>query len=152
MYNSTYNGYAVYRFLDDSKSVIYIGRSSKVHNRIYKQHFTNRGHLPIECYNNTCKIDIVKLDNNLECKALEEYLIEKYRPIYNKQDKSKSYNKVDYGSFEDKLSSMEKWHNYRYLKEFNNDSINYNKKNSIVAYLYCLLLFFGIVYEFILKQ
>ena len=39
----------VYRFIDTTGKVIYIGKTINIHNRI-KQHF-RAGHLPIECYN-----------------------------------------------------------------------------------------------------
>ena len=149
--NINYNSYAVYRFLNESKSTIYVGRSKHIFTRIYKQHFTNKGHLPKKCYDETCLVEIIKLDNNAECKALEDYLIEKYRPKYNKQDKSKSYKIQSFGELEGYLENLEKWKRYRFFRDFNTDSINMNKKSAIASYVFCILLFVSIIYQFILK-
>lgn len=59
-----YKRYAVYRFLDKNKNIIYIGMTNNAHRRIYQQHFTSRGHLPYEGYNSTCMVDIIKLKIN----------------------------------------------------------------------------------------
>ena len=114
-----YNGYAVYRFLDKNKNIIYIGMTNNAYIRIFQQHFTNRGHLPYECYNSTCRVDIIKLYSNLEAKGLEDYLINKYRPKFNKRDKEKDIFIMNkYGQLGDVYSSMENWRPFRRIKGF----------------------------------
>lgn len=151
MNNSIYKGYAVYRFLDKTGNTIYIGRSKNIYNRIYKQHFTSKGHLPYKCYDSTCIVEFIKLDNNAECKALEDFLIDKYRPIFNSQDKSKSFKRQSFGELEDYLVDLEKWKRYRFIKPLDNNSIVKSKFHGYAAYMICLILFFSIIYEFIFK-
>lgn len=144
-----YKNYGVYRFLDKNKNTIYIGRSKNIYNRIYNQHFTPRGHLPKECYSSTYLVEIIKLDNNMECKALEDYLIEQYRPKYNIQDKSKSFRIASFGSFEKQLSKMEKWKTYRVLKDFDDKQIRKHKNSFMLSYAVCLLFFIAIIFNLI---
>ena len=122
-----YKGYAVYRFLDENKNIIYIGMTNNAYRRIFKQHFTNHGHLPDECYKSTCRVDIVKLENNLEAKGLENYLINKYRPKFNKKDKEKDIFIINkYGRLGDFYSSLEHWKPFRKLKNFKSPDPNNN--------------------------
>lgn len=146
-----YKGYAVYRFLDTNKITIYVGMTNNAYRRIYQQHFTNRGHLPYECYNSTCRVDIIKLNSNLEAKGLEDYLINKYRPKFNKRDKEKDIFIVNkYGQLGEVYSSMEKWSNYRTVKHFNITQTK-NKlsvKENIIFYILLIITTTGGLYLF----
>lgn len=84
-----YNGAGCYRFIDANDNTIYIGCSKTIDDRIFKQHFKT-GHLPSECYDSTLGIDIIKTKDYAEALSLEQKLIDKYRPSYNKRDKSKN--------------------------------------------------------------
>lgn len=141
-----YNGYAVYRFLDRDRNIIYIGMTNNARRRIYQQHFKDRGHLPQECYNSTARVDIVKLNNNLECKTLEEYLIDKYRPKFNKRDKTKNPFGT-YGSIE-QYDKMEKWSSFRNLKDFNS-KVEKDKHSNIFVVGYIAALLIIVIYQLI---
>lgn len=84
-----YNGTGCYRFIDANDNTIYVGCSKTIDDRIFKQHFKN-GHLPSECYDSTLGIDIIKTKDYADALSLEQKLIDKYRPRYNKRDKSKN--------------------------------------------------------------
>ncbi|MCR8746218.1 GIY-YIG nuclease family protein [Romboutsia lituseburensis] len=139
-----YKGYAVYRFLDRDKNIIYIGMTNNAWRRIMNQHFKPNGHLSQDCYSQTARVDIVKLDNNLECKSLEEYLIDKYKPKFNKRDKSKNPFGT-YGSIK-QYDDMEKWKPYRTLKDFNSKIEKPKNSNWFVASYIAILLLIGIIY------
>ncbi len=131
-----YTGYGVYRFLDKDKNIIYIGMTNNIWRRIMNQHFKNSGHLSQECYSQTARVDIIKLKNNLECKALEEYLINKYKPKFNKRDKHKSYGYIE------QYEEMEKWKPYRKLRDFNEAPITVDKDNIIFVIIF-IAMFLG---------
>lgn len=136
-----YKGYAVYRFLDLDRNTIYIGMTNNAYRRIYKQHFTNRGHLPVECYSKTAKVDIIKLNNNLEAKGLEDYLIDKYRPKFNKRDKPKNPFSTDFGELGKIFADMENWRTFRILRDFNyiKTTRKLTAKENIVFYIILIL-------------
>ena len=115
-----YKGHCVYRFLDRDMNCIYIGKANNAYRRIYQQHFTKRGHLSEECYRSTARVDLIKLNNNLESVGLEEYLINKYKPKFNKKDKSKDpFILNQYGATGEFYSQMENWRTYRTIRNFN---------------------------------
>ena len=138
-----YKGYAVYRFLDRDRKIIYIGRTNNAWRRLMNEHFKPSGHKDYECYNSTARIDIIKLNNNLECKALEEYLIDKYRPKFNKQDKTKNPFGT-YGAIEH-YDKMENWKPYRKLKDFNSKVEKPKNSNLFVASYIAILLLIGLI-------
>lgn len=139
-----YKGHGVYRFLDRDRNTIYIGMTNNAHRRIYQQHFTNRGHLAHECYQNTARVDLIKLNNNLEAKGLEDYLINKYKPKFNKRDKAKDpFILNQYGKLGEVYSNMEKWKPFRTLKPFNTQTSN--KKVNDKVLLIALVIFFMLV-------
>lgn len=77
--------YYVYRFLDVDDNILYIGKTNNLESRIY-QHFNN-GHLEEQCYNNVDKVEYLDFKNESDQHISEIYLINKYKPIYNKRDK-----------------------------------------------------------------
>ena len=77
----------VYRFIDKDKKIIYVGKSNNLDRR-YGQHFKKGGHLPKECYNSVWKMEYIKVDSELNALLLETYYINKYRPKYNKLNKT----------------------------------------------------------------
>lgn len=76
----------VYRFIDIEGNIIYVGRSSKFERRIKYEHFTDRGHLPEECYREAKRIEYAEVNTLNESKVYELYLIDKYKPKYNNID------------------------------------------------------------------
>lgn len=81
--------FCVYRFKDKEGKVIYIGRTVNLHDRLQNQHFTLRGHLSQECYDEVDKVEYANLSSKSEMKIYELYLINKYTPKYNVQDSNR---------------------------------------------------------------
>lgn len=77
----------IYRFIDKNQKVAYVGKTNNLNKR-YNQHFGKRGHLTKECYNSVWKIEYIKVDSELNALLLETYYINKYRPKYNKLNKT----------------------------------------------------------------
>ncbi|MGL5642021.1 MAG: nucleotide excision repair endonuclease [Paraclostridium sp.] len=77
----------VYRFINSNENIIYVGKTNNLDRR-YVQHFNKKGHLPSECYNSVWKIEYIKTDTELNALLLETYYINKYRPQYNKLNKT----------------------------------------------------------------
>lgn len=77
----------VYRFIDKNKKIIYVGKTNNLDRR-FGQHFNKGGHLPKECYNSVWKMEYIKVDSELNALLLETYYINKYRPKYNKLNKT----------------------------------------------------------------
>lgn len=77
----------IYRFIDKNRKVIYVGKTNNLNKR-YNQHFGKKGHLTKECYNSVWKIEYIKVDSELNALLLETYYINKYRPKYNKLNKT----------------------------------------------------------------
>lgn len=84
----------VYRFIDKNEKVIYVGKTNDLDRR-YKQHFNGYGHLSDSCYRSVWKIEYIKVDNEINALLLETYYINKYRPFYNKLNKTKRAVSVD---------------------------------------------------------
>lgn len=76
----------IYRFIDSNLKPIYVGKTNNLDRR-FKQHFT-KGHLPKECYNSVYSIEYIKVNSELNALLLETFYINKYRPIYNKLNKT----------------------------------------------------------------
>ena len=110
-----YESFGCYRFLDNEAKTIYIGKSKNVHRRLFSQHFKKNGtygHLPIQCYKDTCKIEIIKCKDHAQTVALEQYLIDKYLPKYNTSDKRKDlFNATKFENI-DYYKQLEKWKLY----------------------------------------
>ncbi|QEZ68934.1 hypothetical protein D4A35_08305 [Paraclostridium bifermentans] len=144
-----YKGYAVYRFLDVNKNIIYVGMTNNAYRRIFQQHFTKNGHLPFECYNLAARVDIIKLNNNLEAKGLEDYLINKYRPRFNKRDKEKDiFITNSYGALGEFYSKMESWRTFRVLRPFHipKQTNKLTFKENIIFYIILTIALIGGLY------
>lgn len=74
----------VYRFLNKKGFVIYIGKTQDLDNRVYS-HIEN-GHLPLSCYKEVDKIEYLELPTRVDMDIVEVYLINLYKPLYNKLD------------------------------------------------------------------
>ena len=96
----------VYRFIDTTGKVIYIGKSINIHNRM-KQHFRG-GHLPLECYKNVSRIEYQKYRTESDSLIMETYYITKYNPRYNQLQKSRDIPNIE---FDEK-----KWRLYKELQ------------------------------------
>ena len=96
----------VYRFIDTTGKVIYIGKTINIHNRM-KQHFRG-GHLPLECYKSVSRIEYQKYRTESDSLIMETYYITKYNPKYNPLQKSRDIPCI---KFDEK-----KWRIYKELQ------------------------------------
>ena len=75
----------VYRFLNDTGSVIYVGKSKQS----LQQRFAGHQHLPDECYNLVKTIEYIECSTEADMSIKEIFYINKYQhnPIFfNVQD------------------------------------------------------------------
>ena len=138
-----YKGPGCYRFLDGEARVIYIGSSKNIHRRLFSQHFKKNGghgHLPIDCYNSVYKIEIMKTNDYPDALKLEQILIDRYVPRYNKRDKRKDLFNNSYDS-----DIKENWHLYYSFKEYDFNKIELTRKQNKLALAITVIFFFSII-------
>lgn len=147
-----YEGFGCYRFLNSQAQTIYVGKSKNVHRRLFSQHFKKNksyGHLPIGCYENTCKIEIIKCKDHAQTVALEQYLIDKYLPQYNVSDKRKDlFNKTKFEN-QEYYERLEKWQLYHTFREYDFDKIELTKKQNKLMLAASLVFFIVIISYFV---
>lgn len=134
-----YTGPGCYRFLNSEAKTIYIGTSKNIHRRLFSQHFKSNGsfgHLPIECYESTYKIEIIKTKDYAAALSLEQILIDRYVPKYNSRDKRKDIFNRTYES-----DIKENWKLYYTFKEFNFNKIKNSKTQNRLALALTYLFF-----------
>lgn len=107
--------YYLYRFLDADGNILYIGRTNDIERRILKEHFTELGHLPEECYKSIDKIEYAEITNESEEVAYEAILINKLRPKYNVQFKDDGKFSIELPKFEWKRLEIDEYY-FKYLK------------------------------------
>ena len=78
----------VYRFIDCEGNIIYFGKTVNIDLRM-QQHFSDKGHLPKECYRSVAKIEYQKHKTESDALIMETYYITKYSPKYNKLGQSR---------------------------------------------------------------
>ena len=69
----------VYRFLNKDNEIIYIGKAVRLKARI-----DSHNHLSKECYAERVKIEYVEFNTEDDALFVEQYLISKHKPKYNK--------------------------------------------------------------------
>lgn len=151
MYGITikYKGPGCYRFLDELENTIYIGSAKNIHKRL-SSHFSPKGsNVSKEAYNKTARVEITKTDSYPTALALEQVLINRYKPKYNKKDKSKNMNSKVVKN-EEEYYKLEKWKLYYDIKELDKDKIEYTKKQDTLLVLFTYAIFMLIVLNFIL--
>ena len=143
-----YESFGCYRFLDNEAKTIYIGKSKNVHRRLFSQHFKKNGtygHLPIQCYKDTCKIEIIKCKDHAQTVALEQYLIDKYLPKYNTSDKRKDlFNATKFENI-DYYKQLEKWKLYYTFREYDFNKIQMSKKQNRLAIAITFIFFITVI-------
>lgn len=148
-FQNKYNSFGCYRFLDCEAKTIYVGTSKNVHRRLFSQHFKKNGtygHLPIECYKSTYKIEIIKTKDYAQALALEQYLIDKYIPRFNNRDKRKDiFNSTNFENIEYYKKLDRTWNLYYTFKEFDKDKIKTSKIQNRLALAFTFLFFFSII-------
>lgn len=98
----------VYRFIDKYKRTIYIGYTGQSLDKRMSSHF-QKGHLPNKCYNSIARIEYLKYATKSDAMIIETYLINKYKPIYNKLNKQNDPITLN-------LEIEENWNVYRIYK------------------------------------
>jgi excinuclease UvrABC nuclease subunit len=109
----------VYRFVNSNNSIIYVGYTGQTLDKRMGQHF-HRGHLPKKCYNSIAKIEYIKCKTKSDAMIIETYMINKYKPIYNKLNKQSDAITLN-------IEYEENWKVYRQYKTTNT---NYKYKGS----------------------
>lgn len=110
--------YYVYRFLDKSKNIIYVGKSKQELERRFKGHT----HLPAECYNLVYKIEYIECSTESDMSIKEIYYINKYR------NNHLFFNVLDMTDLPESVEFNDKWRQYKGPLEANfSHSINYIK-------------------------
>lgn len=138
-----YRGPGCYRFLDTLENIIYVGSTKNIHTRL-NQHFSKNGsNVGKEAYMKTARVEIIKTDDYATALALEQYLINKYKPKYNKKDKAHNINSKAVVN-EDYYAKLENWQLYYVLKKLDKEKIDLTKKQDralvVVAYSMFILL------------
>ena len=85
----------VYRFLDGYGNIIYFGKTVNIDLRM-QQHFSDKGHLPKECYNSVAKIEYQKYKTESDSLIMETYYITKYSPKFNKLQQSRDFPTIQF--------------------------------------------------------
>lgn len=100
----------IYRFKDVKNNIIYIGKTCRRLDERMNEHFGGKGHLPNSCYNNVARVEYMTVKTDADALLVEVYLINKYRPLYNKQNKSNHIGQTI------NLNIEENWKTYRVFK------------------------------------
>lgn len=143
-----YTGSGVYRFLDTMENTIYVGSSKSVDRRL-KSHFGGKqGHLGKNVYSQVARVEVCKCTDYPTALALEQYLINKYKPRYNKKDKDHNINSkvVSNNEF---YENLENWNTYYKFKEYDKNKIELNKKQDTVVMAISYIVFILVILKFI---
>ena len=112
----------VYRFIDGKGNIIYVGKTVNINNRM-QQHFSDKGHLPKECYNSVAKIEYQRYKTESDSLIMETYYITKYSPKYNKLGQSRDVPTI---TFDEK--------NWKIYKEFKPVQIRDYKPSKLLKF------------------
>ncbi len=108
----------VYRFLDKTKNVIYVGKSKQD----LEQRFRGHLHLPEECYDQVYKIEYIECSTESDMSIKEIYYINKYR------NTNFFFNVLDTTELPTSVTFDDKWKQYKGpLGSHFHKSINYKK-------------------------
>lgn len=144
-----YKGPGCYRFLDTLENTIYIGSAKNIDRRL-RSHFNGKqGHLGKEVYNQVARVEICKCEDYPSALALEQFLINKYKPRYNSKDKAHNINSKVVAN-PDAYKSMEKWEVYYKLRNLDKEKIDLTKKQDRAVIAIAYVVFFLIIFKFIL--
>ncbi len=144
-----YKGPGCYRFLDTLENIIYVGTAKNIDRRL-RSHFNGKqGHLGKEVYNQVARVEICKCEDYPSALALEQFLINKYKPRYNSKDKAHNINSKVVAN-PDAYKSMEKWEVYYKLRNLDKEKIDLTKKQDralvLVAYSMFILLILRMIF------
>ena len=144
-----YRGPGCYRFLDTLENVIYVGSAKNIDRRL-RSHFNGKqGHLGKEVYNQVARVEICKCKDYPSALALEQFLINKYKPRYNSKDKAHNINSKVVAN-PDVYENMEAWEVYYKLRNLDKEKIDLTKKQDRAVIAIAYVVFFLIIFKFIL--
>ena len=123
-----------YRFKDKYNETIYVGYTGQTMAQRMNQHFT-KGHLPTECYKNVCVIEYMKWKTKSDAQVIEVYLINKYKPKFNKLNKKNDALTINLGE--------ENWKVYQVL---NRQLKKVEYKLGCLSYILIASLIYAIYY------
>lgn len=98
----------VYKFEDIYGNILYIGKTNNMERRM-AQHFGGNGHVDSKCYRDTARVYYMQFHSDGDALLVEQYMIGKYDPPYNKLGKSKKRVTL-------KINIDERWVLYKILK------------------------------------
>lgn len=143
-----YKSAGCYRFLDTLENTIYIGSAKNIDRRLNSHFKGKQGHLGKYIYNQVARVQICKCEDYPTALAMEQYLINEYKPRYNKKDKSHNINsKVTKNN--EAYKKLEKWELYYKLKQLDKEKINLNKKEDMAVMLIGYVVFIVTIIQFI---
>ncbi len=127
----------VYRFKHYLTSeIIYVGYTSRTLNARMNEHFGTNPHLPTKCYKSVGRIEYIKVRTNSDARLIEQYLINKYKPIYNIAGKSSDEQTIKLRSipkrwtlYEDRKRSFIRLNLFGFNPFKNNKKVKHNRKS-----------------------
>lgn len=144
-----YKGPGCYRFLDTLENTIYVGSAKNIDRRL-RSHFNGKqGHLGKSVYSQVARVEVCKCADYPSALALEQFLINKYKPRYNSKDKAHNINSKVVAN-PDTYESMEKWELYYKLRNLDKEKIDLTKKQDRAVIAIAYVVFFLIIFKFIL--
>lgn len=145
-----YTGPGIYRFIDTSNNIIYVGSAKSIDRRL-KSHFSSKGsNVDKEAYKTTARVDILKTDSYGKALDYEQYFINEYKPHYNKRDKSHNLNSKVVKN-EDEYKHLEsKWKVYWKLKELDTEKINTTKKQDTLVMAISYIVFILVIIKMLI--
>ena len=110
----------VYRFLDESKNIIYVGKSKQE----LETRFTGHLHLPTECYGMVHIIEYIVCSTESDMSIKEIYYINKYR-----SSKYNFFNILDTTELPKSVEFDDEWEMYNGpLPSHFSNSVNYKNR------------------------
>ena len=145
-----YTGPGVYRFIDTSNNIIYVGSAKSIGRRL-KSHFSSKGsNVDKEAYKTTARVEILKTDSYGKALDYEQYFINEYKPHYNKRDKSHNLNSKVVKN-EDEYKHLEsKWKVYWKLKELDTEKIKTTKKEDALVMAISYIVFILVIIKMLI--
>ena len=145
-----YTGPGVYRFIDTSNNIIYVGSAKSIDRRL-KSHFSSKGsNVDKEAYKTTARVEILKTDSYGKALDYEQYFINEYKPHYNKRDKSHDLNSKVVKN-EDEYKHLEsKWKVYWKLKELDTERIKTTKKQDTLVMAISYIVFILVIIKMLI--
>lgn len=142
-----YKSNGCYRFLDELENTIYIGSAKNIDRRLNSHFKGKQGHLGKDVYNQVARVQICKTSDYATALALEQVLINKYKPRFNKKDKEHNIDSKVVDNL-DLYYKLENWELYIKRKKLDREKIKLTKKQdkmllvlSYVVFIIAILMY-----------